>query len=232
MKTTTKRQQNRKRNVGNLVTGILYTFGANSIESLASHVQQCANQPLEYVCSAVQRTLRNGVRYGFLVKQNNKYSLSGRTNRTDYDDAYLACKDGIEDVCVTAKRKKEACCGLNLMLFKRCSRRSLKYRYGDSHETYTNIYCMFHSKLHYYLIYRELFIGYFTEIESVLEKSGRLTDVVEKSHKTKKDKDIIKNASAYISNFLDKYTKIILDIETSFEDESILDILRNPDERP
>lgn len=84
MNSTKFNYDHKRQRIGNLVTGILNHFGESSAENLTQCIKNRSNEKMENIYSTVRRSLRCGLRHGFLVKtDSNKYSLSCRYYQTD-----------------------------------------------------------------------------------------------------------------------------------------------------
>lgn len=125
MKKAKINQNNCKKRLGNLVTGILHSFGDSSVENLTQCVRNLSSKPMDYIHTAVRRTLHNGLRFGFIIKQNHKYSLSSRTQETDisfeaFDEVLGKCEQANADRgCHESPNK---CDGLDLITLGPCNR--------------------------------------------------------------------------------------------------------------
>lgn len=171
MRSTKIRENNRKKRIGNLVTGIVNSFGEISLKNLTHHVNNHAKQSIEYISSAVRRSLHVGVRCGFFLKHNKKYSLANRNYKTDGDgrgargeyerSAVDKARDArryencgkIHDDCNYVGRYLGRCEALDLLTFERCTR---EHTDGEN-------FCGSHSQLEFLFFYRQIFTHRFSE---------------------------------------------------------------------
>lgn len=111
---------------------------------------------MEYICSAVQRTLQFGVRHGFLVKRKEKYCLSGRKCETDsgirtrtFDTASHAHCESLHKECVGTEMNR--CSAMDLLTLDQCHRKNVSE---------LNTMCTVHTHLQDLFCYRFLFSQY------------------------------------------------------------------------
>lgn len=126
---------------------------------------------MEFVCEAVQRSVRYGTRHGFLVKHKNNYSMSNRNYEADgpeeeEENATEDLHDFIirqaeanamehvqqcyirTDACFTGEVQ---CSAKNLLTFERCDRVAAK----------NNSICLAHKFIENWFSYKKQFIKYF-----------------------------------------------------------------------
>lgn len=170
-------QNDRKKRLGNLVTGILNSFGESSAENLSEYVRIRPGQPMDHIRCGVRRTLDNGMRLGFLMKRKNKYSLAGRTHQTDcipwqYDENFKACEKAKVDL-KCSQTGERICRARNLITFVQCKSATGPLKY----------LCTFHGGLRYYLLYKKLF---FTTLSNQIHSNTPLMIFLKKGGAFKK----------------------------------------------
>lgn len=160
MKSTKIRRINRKKtDMGISVTAILNYLGEASFENLTHHVRNRSNQSMEYICSAVQRTLQYGVRNGFILKRKEKYCLSGRNYVTDSPEPtpfnrqlFDQC-EGVHSACL-GNEANNTCSAMDLLTLDHCKRKT------NNNERY----CTVHNHLNHLFGYRMLFTKNIKEV--------------------------------------------------------------------
>lgn len=167
VKSTNKvRRNNRRKMINNLVTGTLNSYGEASIENLMDQVSNRSNRQIPQIYSAVKRTLRCGIRNGFIVKHDNKFSLSdrhyeidssryidkARTKFATYDKEIENC----ENIFINCKTSEDCirCEAKDLVTLNRC----------DYEKSESGNYCLVHLQLLDLLEYKRLFFDNYETI--------------------------------------------------------------------
>lgn len=190
MKYTKLTRNNRRKRIGNLVAGILKHYGEASVENLTNYVQNRSDQPYKFICSAVRRTLQNGIRLGFVVKHKNKYSWSHQTYEVD---ANRVGGEGHKSLVPDERLLKEFrtsiskckrfhskgtqpggpgnCKGRDLISFEPCS-----HLVDPGSEL-----CWFHRNLRYYYVYQTIFAEIFWQgrlimPQYIMERFNKIRD--------------------------------------------------------
>lgn len=199
-----KRRQQR---MNNLITGLINHFGESSFENLTENVLIRSNQSMDYVNSAVCRSLRNGVRHGFIEQTtNNTFKLPGRSLETDtgfnwrwFDE----CKTKAFEAQRTAKNgSTRKCVAKDVISHNPCT----YIAEADSD------HCEFHIHVESLLDYRIEFVIHFDKLDDVIkqnEEFEKTAKYLRYIQRTITDQNII-NIREKLVEYLTKYEEFIL----------------------
>ncbi|KAG4075373.1 hypothetical protein HA402_003164 [Bradysia odoriphaga] len=200
-----------KKRIGNLITGILHQFGESTVQNLTKNVSIRSNQSMDYIGSAVRRSLRCGARTGFIVQTGQKtFKLPFQCYETDEKIEYNRAK--YEECYKRQQEKKGAtttkdiCYARNLIDHEKCTSQNKKIGY-----------CYFHSDVFKYLQYIIDFVDNFYKIKGIKDeiwkykKYAAFWDRIDRIENEK-----ISGYKKRLLTFLKAYKKFLLGISDDF----------------
>ncbi|KAG4075370.1 hypothetical protein HA402_003161 [Bradysia odoriphaga] len=204
-----------KKRIGNLITGILHQFGESTVQNLTKNVSIRSNQSMDYIGSAVRRSLRCGARTGFIVQTGQKtfklpfqcYETDGKIkyNSAEYEECYKRQHQKEKSSGITTRE----CPGINMIDHKKCT--SPVIRHPDAN------YCNFHLNVIKYLKYMKHFVDKFYEdgiIKNEILKSEKSKAFWDHLYKIERKKTVVYQER--LATFLRNYKNFILGRHKNF----------------